>query len=273
MSNEKEKDNKVLDEFKEAFISLTQLFGLMCDDEVFRKEYGFTMTEFLNLRHSCANKIHEVADNIERVVRDTGIAKTTGGSVAVASGAATIGGILLAPFTAGASLALTVGGIVGGVASAATTLTAAIIKDSSVNSKAKEVKEILDSLEEKDKIVFKIIEELQKKVMKIRELYGNETITDIINDRAETLKLIATGGYIGYNVYINVQIAKYTVAVFEFLKADISAMRGFAVGLSAPGLSIFGRTLIVTASTSAKVLSGAFSVLGIGLGIWDIVGY
>ena len=116
-----ERDDEALREFKAALLAVTQLFGFISNDEVFKKEHGFSMTEYIGLRRSCSNEIRELADSIERVVRDTGIARTTGGSVAVASGAAALGGILLAPFTAGASLALTVGGIAGGVASAATT--------------------------------------------------------------------------------------------------------------------------------------------------------
>ena len=40
-----------------------------------------------------------------------------------------LGGILTAPFTAGTSLALTAGGAVAGLGSAATTITASIVRD------------------------------------------------------------------------------------------------------------------------------------------------
>ena len=48
-------------------------------------------------------------------------------------------------------------------------------------------------------------------------------------------------------------------------------MQGIAIGTAAPGLSIFGRTLIVAGSSTAKILSGVFGIAGIGFGIWDIV--
>ena len=271
-----QRDDEALQEFKEVFLSLTQLFGFITNDEIFKKEHGFSMTEYISLRRSCANEIREVADNIERVVRDTGIARTTGGAVAVASGAATLGGIILAPFTAGASLALTVGGIAGGVASAATTLTAAIIKDKQVNSKAEEVKRLLDSLQEKDEVVCEIVKELQEKVKKMRSLYGKKSVKEFIEDGVKITKWIKGIGYNivykGYTVYSSVKAFRFATAVAEFIQADIYAMRGVAVGMSAPGLSIFGKTLIMAGSTTAKVVSGVFSVLGIGLGIWDIVG-
>ena len=73
-------------------------------------------------------------------------------------------------------------------------------------------------------------------------------------------------------MYSSVKAIRFATAVAEFIQADIYAMRGIATGISAPGLSIFGKTLILAGSTSAKVLSGVFSVVGIGFGIWDIVG-
>lgn len=264
-----------LQEFKEHFLSITQLLGFLSNDDIFKKEHGFSMTEYISERRSCANSLHEVADSIEKVVHDTGIARTTGGSVAVASGAAALGGILLAPFTAGTSLALTVGGIVGGVASAATTLTAAIIKDQKVKEKGEEVKQLLDSLERKDKVVGAIMEDLQQKVEVIRELYKKKNIKDFMEDGVQIGLWIKGIGYNvaykGYTVYTSVKAIRFASAVAEFIQADIYAMRGVATGLSAPGLSIFGKTIILAGSTTAKIFSGALSVVGIGVGIWDIV--
>ena len=270
------REDEDLLEFKKTFLAVTQILGFISNDEIFKREHGFSMTEYINLRRSCANEIREVADRIERVVRDTGIARTTGGSVAVASGAAAIGGILLAPFTAGTSLALTVAGIAGGVASAATTVTAAIIRDTQVNEKAKRVKNSLDFVKDKDDLVCKIIEELKKKVDKLRSLYGKKSVMDFFKDRGKVAMWIEKIGYNiaykGYTVYSSVKAIRFATAIAEFIQADIYAMRGIATGISAPGLRIFGKTLVLAGSTSAKVLSGVFSVVGIGFGIWDIVG-
>ena len=49
-------------------------------------------------------------------------------------------------------------------------------------------------------------------------------------------------------------------------------MKEAAIGMSAPGISVFGRTIVMAGSTTAKVLSGALGVVGIGFGIWDVVG-
>ena len=130
-----EKD--ALKEFKETFLEVTQLLGFISHDKVFRQEHGFSMTDYVDERRSCSSNLREIADSVERVVRDTGIARTTGGAVGVISGAAAIGGLILAPFTAGISLFLTVGGVAGGIAAAANNVAAAIVKDVKVNDQAK----------------------------------------------------------------------------------------------------------------------------------------
>ena len=269
------RDDEDLRQFQETLLSVTRLLGFLSNDKIFKQQNGFSMPKYLDQRRSCADEMRDVADSIESVVRDTGIARTAGGAVGAASGAAVLGGILLAPFTAGASLALTVGGIVGGVASAATTLTAAIIKDKKVNENATRVKESLDSLKEKDEVVSKVMEELKEKVEKLRSLYGKESVKSFLKDGKKIAMWIEKFGYNiaykGYTVYSSVKAIKFAKAVAEFVQADIYAMRGIATGISAPGFSIFGKTLILAGSTTAKVLSGVFSVVGIGVGIWDIV--
>ena len=173
-------------------------------------------------------------------------------------------------------LFLTAGGVVGAIASAATTLTAAIIKDKNVNEEAKKVKKFLDSLKDKDEVVCRIIDELQIKVKKLRSLYGKKSIKSFIEDSTKVAEWIEKVGYKilykGYTVYSSVKAIRFATAVAEFIQADIYAMRGITTGISAPGLSIFGETLILAGSTSAKVLGGVFGVVGIGFGIWDIVG-
>ena len=69
------------------------------------------------------------ADHIDAISFNTGIAKTAAGGTGIGSGVAIIGGVLLAPFTAGWSLGFTIAGAVGGVAAGATTITSDIIKN------------------------------------------------------------------------------------------------------------------------------------------------
>lgn len=268
-------EDEDLREFKEILLAVTQIFGLLINDRVFKIEYGFSMTEYVSLRHSCANEIRRVADSIKKVVKDTGITRTTGGSLAVVSGAATLGGLILAPFTAGASLVLTVGGIAGGVTSATLTLAAGIIKEKNVKEKAEKVKKLLDSLNEKDEVVCKIIEELKKKVKKLQTLYGKTSVISFLGDSAKIAMWMKNIGYNivykGYTLFSSVKSIAIAHKVTNFIQADLNAMRGIATGISSPGFKLFGKTLLLAGSTSAKVVSGVFSVVGIGFGIWDIV--
>ena len=54
-------------------------------------------------------------------------------------------------------------------------------------------------------------------------------------------------------------------------------MKGIAVGMASPisvnvTVPIIGKVLVTAGSTTAKVISSAFAVAGIGFGIWDVVG-
>lgn len=233
------------------------------------------MTEYIGLRRSCANELREVADKIELVVKGTGLTRVVGGSVGVASGASIIGGLILAPVTAGASLAFTVGGIAGGVAAAATTVPAAIFKDVKLSKSAEKVKNLLDSLKDKDEVVCKIIEELKEKVEKLRSLYEKKSVISFVEDSTKVAMWIKQIGYNivykGYTVYTTVKAINFATAIAQFIQADIRAMNSVAKELAAPGFKFFGKHLILVGSTTAKVVSGAFAVVGIGFGIWDIV--
>ena len=71
-------DVDALETYKENLLTVAQLFGFLCNDEVFKKVHGFSMTEYIDERCSCAKEICEVAGSIDTVVAATGIARTTG---------------------------------------------------------------------------------------------------------------------------------------------------------------------------------------------------
>jgi hypothetical protein len=73
-------------------------------------------------------------------------------------------------------------------------------------------------------------------------------------------------------VYTAFTAVRFAKTVSDFIQADMAVMQGIAVGMSAPGLSLFGRTLIAAGQTTAKVVSGVLAGVGILFGIWDIVG-
>ena len=118
-----------VEEFQALFKEVTGQLAVLSNDEAFVAHFGFHLKDYLKERRDCAEVLRSCGNHIAKVVHDTGVARTAGGAVGIASGAAILGGLFLVPFTAGASLALTAGGIAGGVGSAATTITASIVKD------------------------------------------------------------------------------------------------------------------------------------------------
>ena len=101
----------------------------------------------------CGLKICKLAEHIDQVAHDTGIAKTAGGGLGIASGLMAIGGILAAPFTAGASLTMTVAAAATGVASGATSLTASVIKEKNLRADVEDINKWINDLKWMDDIV------------------------------------------------------------------------------------------------------------------------
>ena len=101
------------------------------------------------------------------------ITKVTSSTVGILSGATTITGIALAPFTFGASLALTITGISVGVASTATGLTATGIK----LTRERAMRKKFETIRENDVIQF---ERLQGCLEEIKQL--DETIRELVEE-------------------------------------------------------------------------------------------
>ncbi|XP_046550396.1 apolipoprotein L3-like isoform X3 [Haliotis rubra] len=72
--------------------------------------------EQASLKKEVKRTLMELADELDEQQRDIRIAKTSFASAGVASAGAVIGGLVLAPFTAGVSLIATAGGLAGGAA-------------------------------------------------------------------------------------------------------------------------------------------------------------
>ncbi|OWK03830.1 APOL3, partial [Cervus elaphus hippelaphus] len=73
-------------------------------------------------------KLHECADNVDKVHRDCTISNVVASSTSIASGILTILGLVLAPFTAGISLGLSATGLGLGAAAAVTGVSTSIVE-------------------------------------------------------------------------------------------------------------------------------------------------
>ena len=105
-----------------------RLFHFLINEKAFREKFGFSLKEYLSNRREFVQTCQYHANHIEKFDKDTGIARTVGGSVSIVSGSAVVLGIILAPFTVGASLGLTIGGITGSILGGGTTFGAILAK-------------------------------------------------------------------------------------------------------------------------------------------------
>lgn len=262
------------------------IVALLKDPRELNRCYGFTVQQVFDERISVSRKLFCLAKHLDRVCSDTGIARTTGGSLSVAGGILALVALGLAPVTGGAStaaLAAVGTGTFAAVAGAGATLTAAIIKDRHIRKAAAEVKEALEKLEAKDAIVCRLFDELNSNLEELSVLCQEKTVSEWILDSG---KWLYKGGYSvvykGWTVYTGLQGSRFALQTAEFIQADLKIMQQIAYGTAAPGLTVpekllflqvpwGGRVLVQTGGTVARMLSGALALAGIGFGIWDIV--
>lgn len=108
------------------------------------KEY-FQKT-FAPERMKVINELISLRDDIQKEARIQKIGSITYSSVGVVGGGMAIVGIVAAPFTAGASLALTAGGVAAGVSSGVAGVTHHVVKVKKVKSKLADAKKVWKSM-------------------------------------------------------------------------------------------------------------------------------
>ena len=126
-----------------------------------RAEHGFSMTDYIQRRRELSRDLRTMADELERKMREVGILKTTGGATGILSGFLALGGIFLAPVTAGASLALTASGIALGLASTGMTVTADILADTAIHGASNKVKADLAALDSQETVTTDLFSDLE----------------------------------------------------------------------------------------------------------------
>ena len=85
----------------------------------------------------------------------------------------------------------------------------------------------------------------------------------------------------GYNLAEGVKHlkqAKQIKALVELIQPDYYATEasdtariGLATQAAAPGIRMFGKTIVAARTTGAKALSGSMAAFGIAFGIWDVI--
>jgi len=261
---------------KELLGEVISITALLTDEEALRQSCGFTVEELLAQRRLAASLLHELAEHLDRVCRDTGIARTTGGGTAILGGVLGAAGLVLAPVSGGTSMTLSLTGAGLGVGAATTTLTASIVKDACVNNASKKVKETLEALQTDDAVFCRLLQQLQANVSELIDLCCKEPA--VLVEVHKWVKRTYKGAMIAYKtckICRGVKSALFAIRILEFIEADVHVLRGIAAGTAAPGFdNSWSRRLgltVKTGTTTAKVMSATMSFFSIAFGVWDII--
>ena len=245
---------------------------------------GCSIEQYEDYLKQCVSISNKCADTLDEVIKDVGIAKTTGGGVSIAGGTAAIAGLLLAPFTAGASLALTVGGAIAAGAGGLTSLGAAITEHCYNSGEMKKIKPVMDVTIRTSTGLHSMLLEVCKEIdeaIRFMKTPECQSFCSELKYYIKSGKKIAKKTYSIWNAGQKGATAVKTIkdmkALAAFIEADVyavkAAMTGTAEFAAAGGLKmpLTGKVLLQAGGVGAKAFSGALSVLGIVFGIIDVV--
>ena len=191
------------------------------------------------VRRQTITFLEEQRDDILKIVRDVRIAKIAGSATSlVVGGALTITGLILIPFTFGASIGLTLAGAGVGALGTATSFGAAIVSKVMTSSRLKEANEHI-----------KLDQQLSSNVNNIAIKY-NKALQSAQRKAEMNMSDIAQGT-LGIGGRVGVGVAKGTAAGIEIGLASGGAIaRVGTVGLRAAAVTggvVGGLALVVTA--------------------------
>ena len=247
---------------------------------------GYTIDDYEDKVHKAFNIMEECSSELNKVAKDTGIARTVGGSVQIIGGGLAIAGLVLAPFTAGASIGLTIAGVVTGAAGGVTSFSSFLVNHVWDKSKKKKITKATAPLFRATFSLQGFLNEYINNLKEAAEFLKTPKGEAVAKDAYVSIKLAkeatltaAKTAKAGYNLSKGVKHlkqAKRLKALVKLMQADYYATDTARVGLAtqaaAPGIRMFGKTIVAAGTTGAKALSGSMAVFGIAFGIWDIVG-
>ena len=242
----------------ELIKTLSENLELIADATCCESKYGFSIEDYMKNRKDFAEKCKNLELHIRNSVKNTGIAKVTGGSVGIASGSCVLLGVILSPFTFGASLGLTIAGVTGGIASAATTIGSSVAQTAIIVKAKNELKEFLMQFEAQELVVTKLLENIHDGINKVKALESGTqfcTLDDqIYNLTVKSISLVNSFAWNG------VELGKTIYQTVNFVGEAAEAGAAIPVRAVAAAMT----------STAAKVCSGIFAGVGIGINIYDI---
>ncbi|KAE8300517.1 Cyclic AMP-dependent transcription factor ATF-4 [Larimichthys crocea] len=160
-----------------------------------------------------------IADNLDKVSKNTKIAGITGGATTVAGGVAAAAGVILSPFTLGVSLALTVIGVGVAAAGGVTGASAAIVNKVNVTQDKKKIEKTFQEYESRMEDIqgcLKFINEGMEEIKQHDLSFLIEAMKDSVKI-AKVIQLVTTGGG--------------SARALEATSKASGVMKGFALGI------------------------------------------
>ena len=238
---------------------------------------------------SACSKLNKCADVLDKVTKDVGIAKATGGGAAIGGGLLALGGLIAAPFTAGASLTATAAGAALAVGGGVTSFSASMVKHGWDKSQSREGEEVTKNVCKQAQILSFCLSLYCDTMKEFQEFLetpeGKQLITELgsvesvhsnvaeitFNSGSTALSL----GLAGLRFKDAVKIMHAISLLRPSLSGPFAGKLATAVAAGGiPRISVRGVTLftgVAAGSFAAKALTGVGAVLGIGFGIWDVI--
>lgn len=246
---------------------------------------GYSIGDYEDKIRKALKIMDECSSHLDAVTKNTGIAKTVGGSASIVGEVMFVAGIGLAPITVGASLGLTFAGRAMGAAGGVTSLTSYFVSLHWDKSEAMKIKKATAPLFRATFSLYGFLKEYSNLLKEANEYLKKPEGEAEAKDAFTAAEVVKAGGKvamkalnIGGVVYRGVKHARQTRQIKElvdFPQADNYVLKEARIGLAtqtaAPGLKIAGKTIVAAGTTSAKVLSGSLAGFAIAFGIWDVV--
>lgn len=162
-------------------------------------------------------ELDAVAAALDKTKKGTRIARITGGTTGAVGGAAVVAGVLLAPMTMGASLAVAALGVGVAAAGGVTGASAAITK----KVKTKQVRKKVES----------ILKEYQSEMRDI-EVYLRDINREVENLKKYDLLTLKRVNVKSAKIVVLVEIASKSSATLSVMNKSSGVIQGFALGMN-----------------------------------------
>ena len=273
------------------------LFALDVLDQIHKCIDDTTVSQWGQNVDSACSKLTDCAEVLDKVTKDAGIGRVTGGAASIGGGALMLGGLLAAPFTGGLSLLATVGGTALVVGGGITSFTSSMVKYGWDRNKTKEGEKLTKTVCQQAHILSKCLMYYCETMKAFHEYLdtpeGKEVIAELkaiehnhstLTDIVEVTEISVKGGSKAVSLGLGGMKIKEAVRIMRVVSILRPGLAGgfgseLAMTVAAGGIprtSVRGITLftgVAAGSLLARSLSaiGGGGLAGIGFGIWDVV--